>query len=304
MANEFKPVGNPPQGWAVRKKYIDDEGNVFEYGVHKPELKVEVAKTPDSNPFEAIPEPQEGNISMTKSEFDNFMKGIESKIDKKLSERETQLRKEFSESLKKDATVGFSAQELAKAIATAEQYKVGNKVYRDIRDIDPADYDANGAVFTSYGNGYLIVDDIRNGFPVTTPYGRLFKFRFQASKITKIGKVESYSSYCAFKTNSKKEIDWLRKHTRYNIEFFENTNLAISVNAMKAGIASRIYRAISSLDQPQILERAKSYGIPLGGELRIILSELAYKMAEEEFQKEIREAETRTVDAIKENLLQ
>lgn len=300
MANEFKPVGTPPQGWHLKKRHVDDEGNVFEFGVHRPDLKVQIDKQPETNPFEKKEEEKSDIVTMTKKEFDAFLEGI----DKKLSERETQLRKEFAESLKKESTVGFSAQELAKAIATAEQYKIGNRVYRDIRDIDPADFDPAGTVFTSYGNGFLIVDDIRNGFPVTTPYGRLFKFRFQASKITKIGKVESYSSYCTFKTNSKKEIDWLRHHTRFGIEFFENTNLAISANAMKASIASRIYKAVSSLDQPQILERAKNYGIPIGGELRIIMSELAYKMAEEEFQKEIREAETRTVEAIKENLLQ
>ena len=156
---------------------------------------------------------------------------------------------EFKESLEKDraslqkeATVGggLTANELGQAIALGEQYKKGGVHYKNVADLDPKDFNKNGVTFTCYGTGYLIVDDVRQGQPVTTPYGRLFRFKFQASRITKVGRVESYSSFCSIKIHSNKEIEWLRAHSLYGIEFYEDTKLALEADVQIIPIAARI----------------------------------------------------------------
>jgi len=198
----------------------------------------------------------------------------------------------------------FSPDDLARAIAKAEQYRKGGHYYDDVKDIDPNDHDPLGATFTSYGNSYFIVDDKRpNGRAVRTPYGRVFKFLYQGNQITRVGRDQSYSSFCAFRTQSKKEIEWLRGHSLYGIDFYEDTNLALSANAVKAHLTSNIIRQLNLLDQPALITRAKAYGIPVGGSLNIIRAELALKMAEEKWEQDTEHQRTAALEGFEATLM-
>lgn len=300
---QIKPVGYNPNGWWMREIFIDDEGNVFEKGKLNPELK---GKHKPSRITDKEPEREtedEGKISekmkndLSREISDDVIKALEEKFDEKWQVRENKLREEFQASLTSGGNAGITYHEMARAIATAESYRKGEKMYSDIKDIDPKDYDSRGATFTCYGNGYLIVDDVRQGNPVRTPYNRIFKFKFQGAKVTIIGRTESYSSFCSFRTNSKKEIAWMRAHTLYNIEFFEDTKRAMSVDAQKAQITVRIVRTITALDQPEILRRAKSLGISLGGDIRIIIGDVACKLAEQQIEASLQVEREKNISA-------
>lgn len=300
---QIKPVGYSPNGWWRREIFIDDEGNAFKSGKLCPELKGQgkPSRITDKEP-EIKTEGEEKISDKTKNDLSreisaDVMTALEEKFDKKWQARENKLREEFKSSLTSDGNAGITYHEMARAIATAESYRKGEKMYSDIKDIDPKDYDDRGATFTCYGNGYLIVDDVRQGNPVRTPYNRVFKFKFQGSRVTMIGRTETFSSFCSFRTNSKKEIEWMRAHTLYNIEFFEDTKLAISANAQRIQITARIVRTLTALDQPEILRRAKSLGIPLGGDIRTIMSEIASKEAEKQIAATIKIEEEKTLSA-------
>lgn len=324
---KFKPVGYKTPGWYFRGLFVDDEGNVFKKGKHIPEEKgkhqASRIKDEADQKEKELAEKGKGQAGsdneklgldsretpvqdfsknpggITKEEMDEMVAKLRVTFTEEWAVREKSMREEFNASLAKSdiSGAGMSVPDMARAIATAEQYKAGGVFYRDIRDLDPADFDERGAIFTSYGNGYLIVDDVRRGFALPTPYGRIFKFRFTAHKIVKIGRAESYSCYCSFKTYSKKEIEWLRSHTRFGIEFFENVNLALSTNARKAQIAAKVYKMVTSLDQHEIVRRAQSYGIQVGGVLSDIITELSHRMAEEQYKKELAESEERNIGA-------
>ena len=315
MAEQLtEPVGYKPQGWHFHKTFVDDEGNVFHKGVHAPNEKAtldwtsrQVAEDKTPATEKRDPNEQEDNGEILNPDSDETLPTLEDLnlsddvIDKlkKMFTSETKAIEErmkalFMESLKETSSSGapssFSQGEqinvFAQAIAKAEQFQKGGSYYHDIKELDPSDYSEKGVTFTSYGNGYLIIDDVRKGHAVRTPYGRIFKFRFQASRITRVGKVDNYSSFCTFTTHSKKEIEWLRNHSRYNIEFYEDANVAINANAKKISIASRISKQVESFEADQIISRAKQYNIPIGGDLGDIKTTLTLMMAEEEMKKQ------------------
>jgi len=317
----FKPIGYNPVGWTLRKIFVDDEGNVFRRGAYCPDEKnsmkftsrqldgergkqVATEREKDFSVDEQVPAspvtpegmlPPELIERLTSTMMEEF------RVDKEKAIQE------FKDSLKKsvsDAEIsgGIKPEELGKAIALGEKYAKGGVFYRNVQDLDPDDYDPIGAIFTCYGVGYLIIDDVRQGLPVTTPYGRKFVFKFQASRITKIGKAESYSAFCTFSTNSKIEIKWLRDHTLYNIEFYEDSKLALEADAQLIPIAAKIYRQVSTLDQPDILKRAEARGIKLGGDLRDIMQQLAVVMAKDELAKFMSDEKVRNVASLEQKI--
>ena len=312
-----KPVGYQPAGWHFHKTFVDDEGNVFHKGVNAPEEKGTMNWTsrekdaePKGNDRNAEQENHEQSPNVKEGVSDPLM-GLDlspevlSKLKEMFNEQtrasEEKFKKMFQESLRQEQpssqNEGMRINDFAQAIAKAEQFQKGGHFYHDIKEFDPSDYDEKGATFTSYGNGYLIVDDVRRGYAVRTPYGRLFKFRFQAGRITRVGRVDNYSSFCSFTTHSKKEIEWLRNHSRYRIEFYEDTNLALDANARKIGIASKIHKMVEAMEQDQILSRAKTYNIPIGGDLGDIKTTLSLAMADEEMQRQAERDEVRNAEA-------
>lgn len=306
--NEFKPVGERPQGWHFKNPFVDDEGNVFRKGVHCPEEKgkfpptsgKEVKKT-----AEVSQESTQQEVSKETPQQENLYNEIPPELLEKLKatfneqfqEEKKKMLEEFRQSLQKTGQPGIDEEALAKALIMGEQIVKGGKVYRTIEDLDPEDFDEKGVTFTSYGNGYLIVDDVRKGHPVRTPYGRVFKFRFNASRITQVGKTQEYSAFCTFKTNSKKEIEWLRSHTLYNVDFFEDAKVALSADAIAAQVAVRMSRIVNSLDQSQILRRAKEMNITIGGDLADIKQLMILQMTQEELKRQGEAALERSKEA-------
>lgn len=159
-----------------------------------------------------------------------------------------------------------TAREIAKAIVEAENFKKDGVRYTRIEDLDPKDVLSEPAVFTSYGQGYLILDDVRDGHPVKTPYGRIMKFKLAGSRIRTFGRGDqSYSCFCSFATKSKLEYDWLLNHTKYGIEFFEMGKVdALDIDATRVQITIEVEKEFSKIEAGSILARAKQAGLTPG----------------------------------------
>ncbi len=325
MANtKFTPVGYNPRGWQIRPLFVDDEGNVFERGQHQPDKKGTLPpsrKADEPQAGKQVSEQQSQQPSQSDPISDPFkepeippelIKKLEEKFDEKYRKREEAQLIKFEELLKKNSPQaqglttdqGVLIDSMAQALAKKEMYSRGGVFYHDIKELDPEDYNEVAVIFTSYGNDYLIVDDVRRGHAVRTPYGRPFKFRFQGGRVTTVGRVQTYSCFCSFSTNSKKEIKWLREHSLYNIAFYEDNKLALSADARKIGIASRVSRQIADLEMGSILARAKQYGIAVGGNLADIRTELTLRMAEEEMKKYEEVENARNQEAVAERFNQ
>lgn len=183
--------------------------------------------------------------------------------------------------------------EIAKAVKTrpeAESLTVSKFV--EERDIDPKDYDREGVRFSAFGTGWYIVDDLRNGFPVSTPFKNMLVFAYTGTKRgnrDERGK-EELSTFCTFVSHSKMEQKWLREHRHYGVKFFESATAALSVNAERSQAFARCVDSLAAQDQNQVMAQCQSYGVPISTNMRDMRLALAEKMVEKMF--EARKAST------------
>ncbi len=172
--------------------------------------------------------------------------------------------------------------QLIKAVKDAErpeQNKLTVKTFIDEKDIDPKDFDAKGVNFCACSTGYLIVDDVRQGFPVPTPFGNAIFFKFNGQVVSRDmeGK-QVLNTFCSYESKSKKEQEWLRSHRYFGLKFFESAKEALSVDAMRAQKLMKYVDNLMSQDSYSIVAQAKQYNVPISEDVRTMRFLLANKM--------------------------
>lgn len=165
-----------------------------------------------------------------------------------------------------------------------EKFEVGKFVAES--DIPKDDYDEKGVIFCAYSTGYVIVDDVRKGLAVRTPYGNKIFFMYQASKRTRGQKGEELNTYSQYVSHSKREQQWLRDHRFFGAIFFESAKEALSVDAQKAQRLLKFINALMAMDQHGIVKRCREYSVPISDDFRVMRIKLAYKMVEREMDEE------------------
>jgi hypothetical protein len=174
--------------------------------------------------------------------------------------------------------------ELVAAVSKAskekpDDQKLSVKRFVDERDIDPKDFDKDGVLFCAYSTGYFITDDVRQGFPVSTPYGNDIFFKFQGQNKSRDSRGrEVLNTYCAYLSRSKKEQQWLREHRYYGIKFFESATEAMSTDAVRAQKLARFIDAVMSMDQHQVVMNCQAYKVPVSENMRAMRITLASRM--------------------------
>lgn len=192
------------------------------------------------------------------------------------------------------AASGFTAEqftELIRAVTKAAKEKPDSELddirqYIRAEDIDHDDYDPEGVRFCAYNTGYVIVDDVRSGRPVFTPYKNKIFFVYQATKRIKGGKYEELTTFSSYVSHSKKEQAWLREHSYYGILFFENARAAMNIDAKKAHRLAKFINMLNNMGQHQIVQYCRQYGVPINDSLKEMRIQVAYKMADLEQDKE------------------
>lgn len=314
-----------PANWDKRKHYEDEYGNVFYRGSLikycdgteiKPPIifsarNVDAEKTLEEY-LEAVgggdikdqkpEEKQEQQVVEKKEEIgvSPHKKMPETEMNqvlKKLAELEDELAKLKSG---KRGAVTDDITKLSEEIAKASAKIEGRTVYET--EVDEDDWLDDPVVFTSYGQGYWIFDDKRNGVDVRIPGNSPCVFKLAATKRERIGNVESYTAICQAREYSKKRIEWLRKHSKYGKEFFENVNMAIKSDAYTVEKAIEISKRIDSWNQSQIINRCKSEGIPLGGDIRELKTLLHKKMLKRYLDEWDRQRKNEMVSSMEEKI--
>lgn len=111
--------------------------------------------------------------------------------------------------------------------------------------------------------GYIIVDDLRHGIPVKLPFGKKFiAFTHLNTGRAEKGKHTVLTPIASYVSRSKKEIEWLRKHTFYGSFIFEKTEGLTNNTAVRALRLSNVFNAIKLKEFPDIIKEAKDMGIP------------------------------------------
>lgn len=158
-----------------------------------------------------------------------------------------------------------------------------SKGFIDPADIDPNDFLENGQQFFANTTGYVIVDDIRQGFPVSTPFKNIIIFRYQATqRIKGNGKEEQLQNFSTYVSHSKKEVQWLRDHRYFGVAFFETAAQALNTDVKIAQRMLKFMTAINSMGNYDLMRRAKEYGLPTTNDTKTLRVLLATKLAENE----------------------
>lgn len=179
----------------------------------------------------------------------------------------------------------FNSDELAAALIKAQNWQKDGQYYADPKEVDQEDYDETGVVFSNYSQSYIIVDDVKKGRPVKTPYHNVIKFVPQGISISYAGKDQILNCFCTYRSHLKKEIEWLRDHSKYGIDFFENTNQAVHADRFHLQTASRIMQEIQALGINELTKKAAKYKIPKGSDVQSLRIMVAKEMAAERIKK-------------------
>jgi len=267
-----KPAGDPQKGWQLLQLFVDENGEKFSKGKHqglasdeeKQEFAEAQAKRKAKKSETTPPEKQDDEIKVSKELFESILIKL------------NQLEGGEKKTSKSDLTELIS-------VLKADKASEANRIYAE-EEIDPEDYHEDGIIFTAPSQGYLITNDKKMGKYIAIPGGKRFiKFKYSAMSLTKNNtKEDEITTMCSYCSHSKKEIEWLRGHTRNGIEFYENNpKLALSKSAQFIQMASRVHNTINALDKNKLTEKAKSLGITPTGDLSKLRAEIAAKLAEQ-----------------------
>jgi hypothetical protein len=171
-------------------------------------------------------------------------------------------------------------------------------------EIPADDYLKEGVVFCAPFTMYAIADDRRKGHVVRLPYNKesIF-FKYQGTRKNVSGKQTSLASFSTYTSYSKKEAEWLRNHTMFNVMFYESSNQAISVDVVRAQKLARIMTSLAAFEMPSILSRCKENDVPIGTDIGVMKAALAQKMLEREMASERTSIQNRLAEIEKEKAL-
>lgn len=228
--------------------------------------------------------PVEEVVTMKRSEFDNLLTALETKILKKVEEANGGgALKELTSQLKK-TTLGGNEEIL----------------------FDPADVLETPAVFFTYAIGMGVMDDTRNGLPVPPPYKRALHFVHMYRQERMGRDRKEFINISACHVASKKEAEWLRNHSLFGIKFFEDITKVATIDVQMQDRLVEAHSEIARLGEHEMVQRAKSEGVPYSSNFDHMRRDLVYKIAEKRMvesgakKKEVLEKISKASETIKE----
>ena len=172
-------------------------------------------------------------------------------------------------------------------------------------EMDTDDYDEKGTRFCCPRVGYVITDDKRKNQRVKIPYNKksIF-FSHIGTRILKVGKYDSTAPICAYISHSKKETAWLREHTMYKVDFYENANDAAHADSEKIQRMSTVMTVLKNYELPQLMSVCTTYGIGVTPESpEIMRMNLAIRMTDDQMKQEKERTATSMNEAYKAQVL-
>jgi hypothetical protein len=173
--------------------------------------------------------------------------------------------------LDKKNEVNNSNSELIAALKTlipARQESVNEIKYRSFRDsadIDPNDVLEKPVTFYAYTSFYCIADDLVQGRSVLAPLGPI-NFEHVSTSRNGNGRDTSLVLVSRFICKSKKEYEFLKKHSMFNVMFFERSDINESVDIRFAQKISKINNMLANRPVYDVLQMARENGIQISGD--------------------------------------
>ena len=208
------------------------------------------------------------------------------KIIKKQAEDTQKLQEQLKEIQASRATLSSAdvlAQALQSMASKQEKKELDYEAGIPEEDIPEDDFLEEGVRFCAPFVGYVISDDKRKGQRVVLPYGKkVIEFDYAATKVTQTGKHQNTHPISAYISRSKKEVEWLRKHSLYGTMFFETSTAAANADAVKATKLASIMTYLKDYEFHDLMARAKENGVPMNDDINVLKTNLAFKILENE----------------------
>ena len=175
--------------------------------------------------------------------------------------------------------------EAAKSNGTAKDLDYEDGIYEE--QIPADDFHEEGVRFCAPFIGYCIADDVRRGQRIKLPFGKkTIFFDYAATRKVQQGKYEATAPFSVYRSHSKKEIEWLRAHTYYNVAFYESSNVAVHADLLKIQKLGRVMTLLKNLDFHDIIKRCREYGVQVSEDAPTMRMLLAQKMVDKEMELE------------------
>ena len=163
--------------------------------------------------------------------------------------------------------------------------KVDASGYLDPDRIDPKDVLEGKDIvrFYAYKSNYVIVDDLRQGRAVQTPFKNKIMFDHMGTKTTGVGKHKETEHSCVYSCKSKKEAEWLKEHSLYNVTFYASggAGALMSISSKKATKMASLMSGLKAQDRYSIISMCQQHGIEMMEDANEMRIALANKLSEE-----------------------
>jgi hypothetical protein len=157
--------------------------------------------------------------------------------------------------------------------------------YLDPDRIDPKDILEGKDIvrFYAYKSNYVIVDDLRQGRAVQTPFKNKIMFDHMGTKTTGVGKHKETEHSCVYSCKSKKEAEWLKEHSLYNVTFYASggAGALMSISSKKATKMASLMSGLKAQDRYSIISMCQQHGIEMMEDANEMRIALANKLSEE-----------------------
>ena len=243
------------QGWQLKLEYIDVTGEIYEKG------KCSGKRTTQT---------EEDINWLTSNGYDSEGQKLPSEVEEQKPEptqelpksnREQELESKLEELTK--IVNNYLANPNTKGgviINATEKEKFGTL---NTKNIPSEDYDDEESTFIHRGRGTIISFRTEEGSHIYAPYNMPIVFSYQRTEIHRSGRQEDHNYYATYKTRSKSEKEFLRKHEKYNITIFEQVDKAVKFDMETSVKMGNLSVWVNSLKPEQVYGEAHKRNISL-----------------------------------------
>jgi hypothetical protein len=266
MEDNVKKPLRKGNGWHVKSEFIDATGEVYSKGkitdkrVDQTEEDLQWL-TDNGYDKDGVPTGEVAYNKKNPSEKIDYQPKDQIHIPTSSKEREKELESKLEELTKIVTNYLAQPQQQEGVIINAKEKERFGTL--NTKNIPAGDYEAEESTFIHRGWGTLISFRIEDGMHIYAPYNMPMVFKYERTEVHRSGRTTDHNYYATFKTNSKLEKEFLRKHEKYNITIFEKVDAAIKFDMETSIKMGNLSSWVNSLKPDQIYGEAARRQIPI-----------------------------------------
>lgn len=131
--------------------------------------------------------------------------------------------------------------------------------------LDKGDFEQSPTTFLCWGRGEVVASYFKDGEELLAPYGAPIEFKYTNANVRNIDGAEKLLHISTYRTNSKKEKEWIRNHPKYGRGIYEKVEQMITYNPQLASALESVAISIGTLSAQDIFAKANALGLDATG---------------------------------------